>query len=149
MDVILLEKVGRLGNLGDKVSVKPGFARNFLVPQGKAVSATTANTAKFEARRAELEKAANDALHAAQARGEALHGLTVTIHARAADEGRLYGSLGTKDLATAITQSGVAVQKSEVRLPNGPIRQLGEHDILVQVHSDVSVSVKVVVVPEA
>ncbi len=149
MDVILLEKVGRLGSLGDKISVKPGFARNYLVPQGKAVPATASNTTKFEARRAELEKAAAQALQAAQARGDALKGLSITIPARAADEGRLYGSLGTKDLATAISTSGVAVQKSEVRLPNGPIRQLGEHDILVQVHSDVSVSVKVVVVPEA
>ncbi len=149
MEVILLEKVGRLGSLGDKVSVKPGFARNFLVPQGKAVPATKNNIVQFEARRAELEKAAAEVLAAAQARGEALKDLSITIQARAADEGRLYGSLGTKDLATAITQAGAAVSKSEIRLPNGPIRHLGEHDILVQVHSDVSVSVKVIVVPEA
>ena len=102
MDVILLEKVGRLGSLGDKISVKPGFARNYLVPQGKAVPATASNTTKFEARRAELEKAAAQALQAAQARGDALKGPSITIPARAADEGRLYGSLGTKDLATAI-----------------------------------------------
>lgn len=149
MEVILLEKIGRLGNLGDKVSVKPGFARNFLVPNGKAVSATEKNIAKFEVRRAELEKTAAETFKTAQARAEALQNLAVTIPARAAEEGRLYGSLGTRDLAEAITSAGVNVQKSEIRLPTGAIRELGEHNIAVQLHSDISVNVKVNVVPEA
>lgn len=149
MEVILLEKTGRFGNLGDKVNVKPGFARNHLIPKGKAVPATSANIAKFESRRAELEKAAAEALQQAQARATALHNLTVTVAARAADEGRLYGSLGTRDLAVFITNAGVMVQKSEIRLPNGPLRQLGEHDVQVQLHSDVSTTVKVIVVAEA
>lgn len=149
MDVILLEKIGRLGGLGDKVSVKPGFARNFLVPEGKAVLATEANTAKFEARRAELEAAAAETLRAAQTRATALNELNVTIAARAADEGRLYGSLGTREIAEAITKSGKNVQKSEIRLPNGPLRDIGEHTIAVQLHSDVSVNVKVNVVADA
>lgn len=149
MEVILLEKIGGLGNLGDKVSVKPGFARNFLVPKSKAVSATEKNIAKFEVRRAELEKTAAETLKIAQARADALQHLAVTIPARAADEGRLYGSLGTRDLAEAITNSGINVQKSEILLPTGPLRDLGEHNITVQLHSDISVTVKVNVIPEA
>jgi large subunit ribosomal protein L9 len=149
MDVILLEKVGRLGQLGDKVSVKPGFARNFLIPQKKAVPATGTNLAGFEARRVELEKAALETLKAAQVRAEVLRELTVVVAARAADEGRLYGSIGTREIAEAITKAGVAVQKSEVRLPNGALRQLGEHEIMLQVHSDVSSMVKITVVAEA
>jgi large subunit ribosomal protein L9 len=149
MEVILLEKIGRLGNLGDKVSVKPGYARNFLYPNRKAKAATAANIAEFEAGRAELEKAAAEALRTSQARAEALQGISVTIPARAADEGRLYGSIGTKELATAITAAGVVVQKSEVRLPNGPIHDLGEHDIAVQLHGDITAHIKVIIVPEA
>jgi len=149
MDVVLLQKIGRLGNLGDQVSVKPGFARNYLMPQGKAVPATKANVAKFEERRAELEKAAQETLQAAQARADALADLMVTVAARAADEGRLYGSLGTREIADAITQAGFKVTKSEVRLPNGPLREIGEQDVMVQLHSDISVTVKIKVVPEA
>lgn len=149
MEVILLQKIGRLGNLGDKVAVKAGFARNYLVPEGKAVFATADNLTKFEARRAELEKIADANLKEAQTRAEKLQNLAITIAARAADEGRLYGSLGTRDIADAIEKSGVKVEKSEIRLPNGPIRLLGEHEILVQLHSDVTTQVKVNVVPEA
>lgn len=149
MDVILLQNIGRLGNLGDKVAVKAGFARNFLIPQGKAVTATAANISKFEARRAELEKAAAELLQAAQARADALNDLSVTIAARAADEGKLYGSLGTKDIAEAITQAGFKVEKSEIRLPTGPLRDIGEHNVSVQLHSDVTTTVKVIVVAES
>lgn len=149
MEVILLQKIGRLGNLGDKVAVKAGFARNFLVPEGKAVFATAENLTKFEARRAELEKIADTNLKEAQVRAEKLQNLAITISARAADEGRLYGSLGTRDIAEAIAKAGIAIEKSEIRLPNGPIRLLGEHEIIVQLHSDVTAQVKVNVVPDA
>lgn len=149
MQVILLEKIGRLGSLGDKVNIKPGYGRNYLIPQGKAIPATKDNVVKFETRRAELEKAAAETLKTAQARGEALQKVAVSMQARAADEGRLYGSVGTKELAAAITAAGVMVEKSEIRLPNGAIRTLGEHEITVQLHGDVSVSVKVTVTPEA
>lgn len=148
MEVILLEKVGKLGGLGDKVNVKAGFGRNYLVPQGKAVPATEANVASFEARRAELEKAAAEALAAAQARGEKLEGLEVSIVSKAGDEGKLFGSIGTRDIADAITAAGVEVEKSEVRLPEGALRHTGEFDIDVQVHSDVTATVKLVIVAE-
>lgn len=149
MEVILLQKIGRLGNLGDKVAVKAGFARNYLVPEGKAVFATADNLTKFEARRAELEKIAAANLKEAQTRAEKLQNLAITISARAADEGRLYGSLGTRDIADAIGKAGIEIEKSEIRLPNGPIRLLGEHEIIVQLHSDVTTQVKVNVVPDA
>lgn len=149
MEVILLEKVGRLGTLGDQVGVKAGYARNYLIPQGKAVSATKANVAKFETRRAELEKAAAEVLKAAQARAETLAGLTITIASRAADEGRLYGSIGTHDIVEAIKKAGAVIHKSEVRLPNGAIREIGEFDIQLQLHSDVIATIKVSVVAEA
>lgn len=149
MNVILLERMGRLGSLGDKVSVRPGYARNYLIPQGKAVRATAESTAQFEARRAELEKQAAENLAAAQARADAISNLSITIAGRAADEGRLYGSIGTIELTDAITTAGVAVHKSEIRLPNGPLRTLGEHEISVQVHSDIMIAVKINVVPEA
>ncbi|WP_210397803.1 50S ribosomal protein L9 [Motiliproteus sediminis] len=148
MEVILLEKVGKLGGLGDKVNVKAGFGRNYLVPQGKAVPATKANVASFEARRAELEKAAAEALAAAQARGEKLDGLEVSIVSKAGDEGKLFGSIGTRDIADAIVAAGVEVEKSEVRLPEGALRHTGEFDIDVQLHSDVTATVKLVVVAE-
>ena len=146
MDIILLEKVGGLGNLGDKVRVKGGFGRNFLIPYGKAVSATTDNVARFEAKRAELEKGATERLAAAQARAEKLSGLKVTIAANAGDEGKLFGSIGTRDVADAITATGNEVGKSEVRMPNGVIRAIGEYQIDVQLHSDVTATVTISVV---
>lgn len=149
MNVILLEKIGRLGGLGDQVTVRPGYARNYLIPQGKAVRATSQNIAMFEARRAELEKKATETLKAAQARAAALTGITVTIPARAADEIKLYGSVGTHEISVAINAKKIDVHKSEIRLPNGPIRQLGEHEITVQMHSDVSAVIKLNIVPEA
>lgn len=150
MEIILLDKVANLGGLGDKVTVKSGFARNFLFPQGKAVPATKDNVEKFEARRAELEAKIADQLAAAQARAEKLDALEeVTIAAPAGDEGKLFGSVGTRDIAEAITAAGVEVSKAEVRLPVGTLRETGEYDIDVQLHSDVATSVKVVVIAEA
>jgi large subunit ribosomal protein L9 len=149
MEVILLEKVQNLGNLGDTVKVKPGYGRNFLIPGGKAVMATPDNKAKFEERRAELEKAASDALGQAQARAEKLAGLeTVSIARRAGEEGKLFGSVGSADIAEAITEAGVEVEKREVALPEGPIRQAGEYDVELQLHSDVSQTIKIAVVAE-
>ena len=147
MDVILLEKVGGLGNLGDKVKVAGGYGRNFLLPYGKAVSATAENVARFEARRAELEKAAAERKAAAEARAAKLADLVVTIKANCGDEGKLFGSIGTRDIAEAITAAGQAVNKSEVRLPNGVLRTTGEFEIDVQLHSDVTQTVTVSVVP--
>lgn len=149
MQVILLDNIRNLGHLGDLVKVKPGFARNYLIPQGKAAPATKDNVAKFEARRAELEKIAAANLQDAQQRAEALANITVTIAGRAGDEGKLFGSLGTRDIAEAVTKAGIALEKSEVRLPEGPIRVIGEFDIAVQLHAEVSATVKVIVVPEA
>ena len=149
MEVILLEKIGKLGNLGDKVSVKSGFGRNYLVPQGKAVPATEANVAKFEERRAELEAAAAEKLSAATARAEALNEKEVTITAKCGDEGKLFGSIGTRDIAEAITAAGGAeVCKSEVRLPEGALRSIGEFDIAIQLHPEVTTTVKLAVVGE-
>ena len=146
MEVILLEKVANLGNLGDKVNIKGGYARNFLLPQGKATVATAENVAAFEARRAELEKAAAEKKAAAEARAAQLSELVVTLGAHAGDEGKLFGSIGTHDIADALTASGVEVAKAEVRLPNGTIRQVGEYDVAVHLHSDVEATVRVVVV---
>lgn len=148
MQVILLEKVGKLGSIGDQVSVKSGFARNFLFPYGKAVPATSANVAEFEARRAELEAAAAEKLAEAQARAEKLNELTVTIEANAGDEGRLFGSIGTRDIADAVTAAGVEVNKSEVRLPEGAIRELGSFEVAVQVHTDVTATITLEIVAE-
>lgn len=148
MNVILLERIGNLGDLGEEVVVKPGFARNFLIPQGKAVRATAENRAVFEERRAELERLANERLGEAQARAARLAGTSVTIVVKAGDEGKLYGSVGTQDIAEAIAAKGVEVEKSEVRLPEGAIRVVGEYEIDVQLHSDVIVTVQVAVVPE-
>ena len=150
MEIILLDKIANLGGLGDKVNVKSGFARNFLFPQGKAVPATKDNVEKFEARRAELEAKIAEDLAAAQARAEKLDALEeVTVAAPAGDEGKLFGSVGTKDIAEAITAAGVEVAKSEVRLPTGTLRETGEYDIDVQLHSDVATTVKVVIIAEA
>lgn len=148
MEVILLEKIGKLGGLGDKVNVKAGFGRNYLIPQGKAVSATEANMARFEERRAELEKEAADKLASATARGEALEGLAITIAANAGDEGKLFGSIGSKDIADAITAAGTEVEKSEVRLPNGVIRTTGQFEVDVQLHAEVTATVTLTVEAE-
>jgi large subunit ribosomal protein L9 len=148
MNVILLEKMGKLGNIGDQVSVKSGFGRNFLIPQGKAIPATAANVADFEARRAELEAAAAEKKAAATVRAEKLAELTVTIAANAGDEGKLFGSLGARDLALAITAAGVEVAKSEVRMPEGTLREVGEYEVDVQLHAEVTQAVKVVVTAE-
>ncbi|MDI9246204.1 50S ribosomal protein L9 [Marinobacter sp. CHS3-4] len=148
MDVILLEKVANLGSLGDKVKVKAGYGRNFLLPYGKAVPATADNLKAFEERRAELEKAAAEKLAAAQARGEALNGASVTITSKAGEEGKLFGSIGVRDIADAITAAGTEVEKSEVRLPEGPLRVVGEYEIELQLHSDVSVTINLAVVAE-
>lgn len=150
MDIILLDKIANLGGLGDQVSVKAGYARNFLFPQGKAVPATKDNVAKFEARRAELEAKIAEALAAAQARADQLAAIeAVTIASPAGDEGKLFGSVGTRDIADAITAAGVEVTKAEVKLPTGTLRELGEYDIDVQLHSDVTTTAKVVIVAEA
>ena len=149
MDIILLDKIANLGGLGDQVNVKSGYARNFLFPQGKAVPATKENVEKFEARRAELEAKIADELKAAEARVEKLNELgEVTIAAPAGEEGKLFGSIGVRDIADAITAGGTEVEKSEVRLPEGPIRVTGEYEIELQLHSDVEVSVKLAVVAE-
>lgn len=148
MEVILLEKIANLGNLGDKVSIKAGYGRNYLVPKGKAVPATAAKIAEFEARRAELEKAAADKLKEAQARAEALSNVDIQIVHKAGEEGKLFGSVGTHGIADALTQAGVAVGKHEVRLPEGPIRQVGTYDIDINLHTDVVVTVPVKIVAE-
>ncbi|GAA6154199.1 50S ribosomal protein L9 [Pseudoteredinibacter isoporae] len=148
MEVILLEKVGKLGGIGDRVEVKAGFGRNYLVPQGKAVPATKQNIADFEARRADLEAAAAEKKAAAEARAEQLNELTVTIEANAGDEGKLFGSIGTRDIADAISQTGVEVAKSEVKLPEGVLREVGEYQIDIQLHAEVTVAITLNVVPE-
>ncbi|MCC7330845.1 MAG: 50S ribosomal protein L9 [Gammaproteobacteria bacterium] len=148
MEVILLEKVTNLGNIGDRVKVKPGFGRNFLLPQGKATLATEANVAKFEARRAELERRQAEELAAAQARAAQLAQLQLKLVAKAGSEGKLFGSLGTVDVAEACTAAGCAVERSEVRLPAGPIRSTGEHQVDLHLHADVTVSITLTVVSE-
>jgi len=148
MDIILLEKTRNLGELGDKVSVKAGYGRNFLIPRGKAVPATKGNLEQFESRRAELEKKAQENVAVAQSRLAKLGELSVTIAANAGEEGKLFGSIGTRDLAIAITEAGVAVEKAEIRLPEGAIRNTGDFEISIQLHSDVVGIVKVAVVPE-
>jgi len=149
MEVILLEKVANLGNLGDKVTVKPGYGRNFLVPAKKAVPANKANIEAFEARRAELEKAAAEVLATAQARAEKLAALgQVVIKMNAGDEGKLFGSVGVADIAAAITEAGEEVVKREVSLPEGPIHMIGEYTLELHLHSDVVQSFTVVVEAE-
>ncbi|MBF7074148.1 50S ribosomal protein L9 [Glaciecola sp. MH2013] len=150
MEIILLDKVANLGGLGDTVTVKSGYARNFLFPQQKAVPATKANVEKFEARRAELEAKIAGELAAAQARADKLSALeSVTIASPAGDEGKLFGSVGTRDIADAVTAAGVEIAKSEVKLPMGTLREVGEFDIDIQLHSDVTTSVKLVIIKEA
>ncbi len=149
MEVILLENIGNLGNLGDKVDVKSGYGRNFLIPQGKAVPATEDNVAKFEARRAELEAAAAEATAAAEARAEAINALgLISITANAGEEGKLFGSVGTRDIADAVTAAGAEIDKAEVRLPEGALRELGEYEVAIQLLGDVTASVAIAVIPE-
>jgi large subunit ribosomal protein L9 len=148
MEIILLQKVANLGNIGDRVKVKPGYGRNFLLPQGKATLATPDNVAKFEARRAELEKAAGDELSAAQSRATKLAGFKLTLTAKAGGEGKLFGSVGTSDIAEATRKAGFDVERSEVRLPHGPIRQAGEHVVQIHLHTDVTVDLPVTIVAE-
>lgn len=148
MELILLEKVLNLGDLGDTVSVKAGFGRNFLVPQGKAVPATAENVARFETMRAELEKAAADKLGSAQSRSDALAEVTVEMAANASEEGKLYGSIGPREIADALQKMGHDVSKREVIMGEGPIRVVGEYDVQLILHADVDTSVKVVVSPE-
>ncbi len=148
MEVILLKNVDNLGNLGDKVSVKAGYGRNFLIPSGQAVSATADNLKAFEARRAELETQAAENQTAAEARKVQLEGVTVTVARKAGDEGRLFGSVGTADIARALQDAGHAVEKQEVRLPHGAFRATGEYEVELHLHSDVDVTVKLEVVPE-
>lgn len=148
MEVILLEKIANLGNLGDRVTIKPGYGRNYLVPQGKAVLATPERLAEFEQRRAELEKAAAEKLAAAQARADAISKLEIVITQKAGDEGKLFGSVGTQNIADAITQAGAKVEKHEVRLPEGVIRHIGEYDIDINLHTDVVVTLPIKVVAE-
>ncbi|MCL4791873.1 MAG: 50S ribosomal protein L9 [Gammaproteobacteria bacterium] len=148
MDVILLEKVENLGVIGDRVKVRSGYGRNFLIPRGKATLATPANIAVFEARRAELEAKQADELAAAQVRAVNVAKLEISLSAKAGTEGKLYGSLGTADIAEACTAAGVPVRRSEVRLPDGPIRTLGEHSIELHFHSDVNAVIRISVIPE-
>ena len=148
MQVILLEKIVNLGKLGDLVNVKPGYARNYLVPQGLATVATEANIAVFEERRAELEKASADKLQAAQARSNELSGQTVEIPGKASEEGRLFGSVGLVEISEAFAAKGMEISKSELQLPEGPFKMVGTYEVSVIVHSEVSFSVNVVVVAE-
>jgi len=148
MDVILLTKVANLGNIGDRVNVKSGYGRNFLLPSGKATLATPANVAKFEARRAELEKIARDELADATRRSDAMKEFKLQITAKAGSEGKLFGSIGTTDIADACTAQGHKVARSEVRMPNGPIRSVGEHAISLHLHTDVDVQLQLIVIAE-
>ena len=149
MQLILLQKVTNLGVLGDKVNVKPGYGRNYLVPQGKAVPATAANVAEFEAKRAEYEAKAKGVHDEAEGRAAKLEGASVTITANAATEGKLFGSVGPRDIADAFTAAGLPLEKSEVIMGEGALRNIGEYEIVVKLHADVQTTVKVVVQAEA
>ena len=148
MEVILFEKIDRLGGIGDLVNVKAGFARNFLLPQGKAKVATDANKAEIEERRAEFEKLAADSLSAAEKRRETIETLSIEITAKSGTEGKLFGSIGNVDIASALAEAGVEVEKREVRLPDGPLRQAGEYEITLHLHSDVNAIAKVTIIGE-
>ena len=148
MEIILLQKVANLGNIGDRVKVKSGYGRNFLLPKGKATLATPENIAKFEARRAEFEKTARAELESAQARAKKLEGFKLTLTAKAGGEGKLFGSIGTSDIADGVKKAGHEIERSEVRLPNGPIRIAGEHVVQIHLHTDVTVDLPVVIVGE-
>jgi large subunit ribosomal protein L9 len=148
VEVILLQKVANLGNIGDRVKVRSGFGRNFLLPQGKATLATAENVARFEARRAELERAAREHLSSAEERAAAMKDFKLTIRAKAGTEGKLFGSIGTSDIAEACTREGFKIERSEVRLPTGPLRMLGEHTVNLHLHADIDVPLHVTIVPE-
>ncbi|MBI3776385.1 MAG: 50S ribosomal protein L9 [Gammaproteobacteria bacterium] len=148
MQVILLEKVENLGSLGEKVNVRNGYGRNFLIPEGKAVPATESNVAKFEARRAELEKSAAEVLAQAQARATQIAAVHVSIARKVGDENKLFGSVGTVDIADAFTQAGVAVERHEVRMPTGPIRVAGDFEVDLHLHADVNIKAKISIIPE-
>jgi large subunit ribosomal protein L9 len=147
VEVILLKNVTKLGVLGDKVKVRSGYGRNYLIPSGFAVSATAENLEAFEARRAELERAAAEALAAAEARKAKFAGLSLTIARKAGDEGRLFGSVGAADIAEAAREAGLELAKSEVRLPEGPFRAVGEYEVTLHLHADVDAQVKIGIVP--
>ncbi|MEL1264586.1 50S ribosomal protein L9 [Pseudoxanthomonas putridarboris] len=149
MELILLQKVTNLGVLGDKVNVKPGYGRNYLVPQGKAVPATAANVAEFEAKRAEYEAKAKAQHDDAEGRAAKLEGASITVKANASTEGKLFGSVGPRDIADAFTAAGLPLEKSEVIMGEGALRNLGEYDIVVKLHADVQATVKVIVESEA
>ena len=149
MEVILLETIAKLGDLGEKVNVKSGYGRNFLIPQRKAVPATAENLEVFEARRAELEKLAGEKLVDAQGRAETINALSVSIETKAGEEGKLFGSVTVRDIAEAAEAKGVSLEKSEIRMPEGPIRELGQFDIDVHLHPEVDAVLKLSVVPEA
>jgi len=148
MELILLQKVKNLGNLGDKVNVKPGYGRNFLVPQGKAVSANEANLADFEKRRADYEAKANQQLSGAEARRAQIENAAITLKANASPEGKLFGSVGPRDIAEAFTAAGTTIEKSEVVMAEGPIRHIGEFEVQIHLHADVHTTVKVTVVAD-
>jgi len=148
MELILLEKVQKLGDLGDKVNVKPGYGRNYLVPSGKAVPATAANIAEFEERRKELEKAALAKLSTAEERLGALEGLEIILTANASEEGKLFGSIGPREIADAVTAKGIELSKASVIMGEGPIRYTGENEVLIHLHADVETEIKVIVNPE-
>ena len=148
MEVILLDTVENLGGVGDKVRVKPGYARNYLLPQGKATRATAENIAEFEARRAELEARAAAVIAEAQARAEKISGLSLLIRAKVGSEGKLFGSVGTVDIAEAAEAAGVVIERSELRLADGPLRMVGEYEVEVHLHSEVSVPITVTVEAE-
>lgn len=148
MEIILLEKIANLGAMGEKVNVKPGYGRNYLIPQGKATPATAENIAAYEARRADLEKAAAEALAAAGVRRDALLDKVITLVSKAGEEGKLFGSIGTADIASVISEQLVTVERNEVRLPDGAFRTIGEHEVQIQLHTDVNVAVKLVIEAE-
>ena len=148
MDIILLQKVANLGNIGDRVKVKSGFGRNYLLPAGKATLATPDNIKRFEARRAELEKAAHEHFSSAEQRAEQLKEFKLVIPAKAGTEGKLFGSIGTADIAEAATKAGIKIERSEVRLPNGALRTIGDHSIVLHLHADVDVPLAVTIVAE-
>jgi large subunit ribosomal protein L9 len=148
MDIILLQKVANLGNIGDRVKVKSGFGRNYLLPHGKATLATPDNVKRFEARRAELEKAAHEQMSSAEQRAEALKEFKLVIPSKAGTEGKLFGSIGTADIAEAATKAGINIERSEVRLPNGALRTIGDHSVVLHLHADIDVPLAVTIVAE-
>jgi large subunit ribosomal protein L9 len=148
MEIILLQKVANLGNIGDRVKVKSGFGRNYLLPQGKATVATPDNIARFEARRAELEKVAREQLSSAEERAGALKEFKLVIPSKAGTEGKLFGSIGTADIAEAATKAGIKIERSEVRLPNGALRTVGDHTVVLHLHADIDVPLAVTIVAE-